>query len=154
MNRTAEADEFTGGPVPPRLSEPPPHFLPRLALFMLAAAGTAAILFLFNPVEHSFYPVCYFHAATGLQCPGCGSLRAMHQLLHGHLFEAARLNLLLILCLPYLGWCSIQFAISRRRGLQTTFAIRSVWLWMFFFAAVVFTVLRNLPFPAFAWMRP
>jgi len=150
MSHAAEADEFNGGRVPPKLGEQPRRGLSAFALVILAATGAAAILFFFNPTQHRFYPVCYFHAATGLNCPGCGSLRAMHQLLHGHLIEAARLNLLLLLCLPYLGWRTIRFAIARLRGQQATLVIRPMWLWTFLCVTVVFAVLRNLP--GFPWL--
>jgi hypothetical protein len=119
---------------------------------MLAAAGAAAILFSFDPSRYGFYPVCYFHAATGLNCPGCGSLRALHQLLHGHLVEAARYNLLLLLCLPCLGWRTIRFATARRCGPPATAVIRPLWLWTFLGVAAIFTVLRNVP--GFVWLAP
>src|SRR5258708_23559033 len=47
-------------------------------LWLLApAAGACAgvVLFLFNPAQHSFYPVCIFHKLTGLNCPGCAGLK-------------------------------------------------------------------------------
>lgn len=34
-------------------------------------------------------------------CPGCGSQRAIHQLLHGHIAEAFKLNALLIPSIMY-----------------------------------------------------
>src|SRR6266496_822022 len=138
MNGASNHAEFARSGIPPKLMERPGQHWSVL-LVMLAAAGAAAILFSFNPTQHGFYPVCYFHAATGLNCPGCGSLRALHQLLHGHVVEAARLNLLLLLCLPYLGWRAIRLVRARLLGQPATFAIRPVWLWMFLCVAVVFT---------------
>src|SRR6267378_2432662 len=107
---------------------------------LIAVASGALVLFVFNPAQSSFYPFCVFHRITGLQCPGCGSLRAMHQLLHGHIVEAARLNLLLVLCLPCLGWRTMRFATTRLRGQPATFTIQPGWLWTFLCVAVVFTV--------------
>jgi len=152
MNHVAEAGEFCGRGIPPKLEEKRRHFSSILAFVMFAATGAAAILFFFNPAQYGFYPVCYFHAATGLNCPGCGSLRALHQLLHGHIAEAARLNLLLFLCLPFLAWLIARFVIARLRGQTATFGIQPAWLWTFLCAAVLFTVLRNLP--SFAWLAP
>jgi hypothetical protein len=145
MNSAAQADQFDGDGLPPKPREQRHWNSSIVALVLFVAMGTAGILFFFNPAEHGFYPVCYFHVLTGLNCPGCGSLRAMHQLLHGHLIEAARLNLLLLLCLPYVGWRTMQFAIARLRGQRATFAIQPALLWTFLCVAVVFTVLRNLP---------
>jgi hypothetical protein len=152
MNSVAQADPFDGDCLPPKLKEPRHSNFSVVALVLFTATVAAGILFFFNPAEHGFYPACYLHAATGLNCPGCGSLRAMHQLLHGHVVEAARLNLLLLLCLPYFGWCIIRFAIARVRRQPVAFAIQSVWLWTFLGVAAVFTVLRNVP--GFIWLAP
>src|SRR5687767_2173685 len=62
-----------------------------LASAIVMAAG-AWILYTFPPQSHSFYPPCVFRAMTGLLCPGCGSTRALHALLHGHVGEALTLN--------------------------------------------------------------
>lgn len=138
--------------LPPKLKEQRHRNSSIVALVLLAAMGIAGILFFFNPAEHGFYPVCYFHVATGLNCPGCGALRAMHQLLHGHVVEAARLNALLIPCLAYLGWLTALFVTARLRGQPASLAVRPAWLWTFLCVAVVFTLLRNLP--GFAWLAP
>src|SRR2546421_11472933 len=61
--------------------------LPILVCAGLALVG-AAVLFWFEPTQHAFYPICAFHRTTGLLCPGCGSLRALHQLLHGQVAAA------------------------------------------------------------------
>lgn len=50
------------------------------------------MLYTFPPGSVPFYPPCLFYAATGWLCPGCGTTRALHQLLHGHVAEAFRLN--------------------------------------------------------------
>ncbi|MSU35792.1 MAG: DUF2752 domain-containing protein [Pedosphaera sp.] len=57
-------------------------------------------LYHFNPQEHGFYPRCLFYQTTGLWCPGCGGLRSCHQLLHGNISAAFRLNPLAVILLP------------------------------------------------------
>lgn len=57
-------------------------------------------LYHFNPQEHPFYPRCLFYQTTGLWCPGCGGLRASHQLLHGNFIAAFQLNPLAVILLP------------------------------------------------------
>ena len=66
-----------------------------------AAAIGAAILYRFDPVTAQFYPHCVFHALTGLQCPGCGTTRALHHLLHGDVAGAFRLNAMLFVGVPF-----------------------------------------------------
>jgi hypothetical protein len=120
-----------------------------LVLALLAAAG-AAVVYLFNPAEHGFYPVCYFNLMTGLYCPGCGAMRAMHQLLHGNVVEAARLNLLLLITLAALAWSGVRFAVNRRHG--QPWRIPPSWVWGYLALSTVFALLRNLP--EFRWLAP
>lgn len=47
-------------------------------------------------------PRCWFHYFTGLDCPGCGSQRMVHALLHGDLAAAWHANALLLLISPVL----------------------------------------------------
>lgn len=39
-------------------------------------------------------PLCFYHAVTGHDCPGCGTTRAVFAILHGRFADAASLNLL------------------------------------------------------------
>lgn len=64
-----------------------------------------AVLFLFysyDPATDPFFPLCPFRAATGLECPGCGSQRAIHSLLHLQPGDALGYNPLMVLALPYI----------------------------------------------------
>lgn len=60
------------------------------------------VLFLYDPATTGRFPPCPLFALTGVKCPGCGSLRAVHQLLHGNLRAAFLLNPLMILSIPVL----------------------------------------------------
>jgi hypothetical protein len=60
-----------------------------LAVFALAAA---AVLFTFDPAVTAWFPSCPLFALTGWLCPLCGSLRAGHALLHGHVGAAMAMN--------------------------------------------------------------
>lgn len=120
----------------------------------LAATAALAILFFFSPTQYPFYPRCPLHALTGLHCPGCGSLRAMHSLLHGDLASAFHFNALLILSLPLLA-CLGFHSLRASRGKPPTHAgPRPFWLWLFFGAMIVFGVVRNLPFAPFSHLAP
>ena len=121
-----------------------------VAAFALACAG--AILFFFKPGQYWFYPVCHFHSLTGLHCPGCGSSRALHELLHGNFIEAIRLNALLLFCLAGSMWLAGRYVLARWRSQRAPVAVPARWLWMLLGLVVIFTVLRNLP--GFAWLAP
>src|SRR6266536_3764949 len=95
----AKAEEFCDR-IPPRITETHPRQTHWLILSSVALIGGAAFLYNFNPSQFSFYPTCLFYKTTGLLCPGCGTLRAMHQLLHGQIQGAFRFNALLVSSLP------------------------------------------------------
>src|SRR5260221_3190326 len=67
------------------------------------AIGVGAMVFFFNPSTHGFYPVCLFHALTGLNCPGCGMTRALYALLHGNFLLALQDNALFMASLSALA---------------------------------------------------
>lgn len=72
-----------------------------LAAVLLIAAG-AAVYTVFDPALSEWFPKCPFHMLTGLDCPGCGSQRAIHSILTGHIAEAFRYNALLVIAIPYI----------------------------------------------------
>lgn len=104
-----------------------------------------AVLYGFEPGRYGIYPVCLFHQTTGLLCPGCGSLRALHQLLHGHLAAAFHLNPLLVVSLPPGLWFGAAVVRRKARGQPVSFAVRPLWVWLFLAVTLVFSVCRNLP---------
>ena len=90
---------------PPPWPRGPPlsqNALRRLAVAasVSAAAAAAVVLFVFDPATAWFFPPCLFRALTGHPCPGCGTLRAFHALLHGDVAGALRLNALTVIGLP------------------------------------------------------
>jgi len=125
-----------------------------LALPVLLAAAAGIVLFCFDPRHYHFYPICFFHQTTGLLCPGCGALRALHQLLHGHLAAAFRFNPMLVVALPAFFWLGARYCLRKAANRPTALALRPLWLWLMLTAVLVVSVLRNLPGPLFALLRP
>ena len=125
-----------------------------LALSALLAAVAGLVLFCFDPRQYHFYPVCFFHKTTGLLCPGCGALRAMHQLLHGQVATAFRFNPVLVVSLPILAWLGTRYVWQKSRNEPASLGLRPLWLWLILAAVLVVSVLRNLPGAPFALLRP
>jgi len=125
-----------------------------LAVSALLAAAVGLVLFCFDPRQYHFYPICFFHKATGLLCPGCGALRATHQLLHGHLAAAFRFNPMLVASLPFLLWFGVKYALQQARNQPVTIVVRPLWLWLALGAVLAVSVVRNLPGALFAMLRP
>ena len=120
------------------------------AVVMIVAAGL--VLFFFEPGGYPFYPHCFFHQITGLLCPGCGSLRACHQLLHGHVLAALHLNSLLVISVPLGCLAARRFFIQSRKGQQAV--VHPRWLWVAMVVGILFGILRNLPFAHALWLAP
>ena len=141
------------GTIPPKIAvAPSPVIFASAVVLALAALGSGAVLYFFNPTTHGFYPVCMFHKLTGLNCPGCGATRAAYQLLHGHLLRALQDNALFVLTLAALTAQGACWALKRIQNQPAALMVPPKAWWAFLVIAFVFTVLRNLP--AFAWLSP
>lgn len=125
-----------------------------LGVLVLLGAIAGLILFFFDPRSYHFYPLCFFHKTTGLLCPGCGALRGLHQLLHGHLAAAFRFNPMLIVSLPFVVWFGARFARQKAAHQPLSLGLRPGWLWLILAAVLVVSVLRNLPGTTLALLRP
>lgn len=125
-------------------------------LWLLGGGGVAGllVLYFFSPTEHTFYPTCQFYQLTSLHCPGCGSLRALHQLTHGHFIAAFLSNPLLITALPVLAWMGFRQLRPARPQCSKQLLVQPAVVWIMFGIVLAFGILRNLPWPAFAWMSP
>ena len=137
---------MTADPRPP--GSAPAVRLARVVIFFTALFTLAALagLYLFNPTEHGFFPRCFLHAWTGLDCPGCGGLHAMHQLLHGHLLAAFAFNPLLVLLLPLGLWWFVNWTAENYFHRPLPHPFRSArWPWVLAGLVVAFGVLRNFP---------
>ncbi len=122
------------------------HTLYGLAASLVVAGLALVVLWRFPPELYGFYPRCPVHEYLHLECPGCGTTRAISALLHGDPAAALRCNALAILfVLPLAaGYC----AVALRRALAATPFQWPVVPVPAVYAAVavvaVFTVVRNL----------
>lgn len=128
--------------------------LKAIGAVLLLISGLA-ILYFFRPGNSLIYPPCPFHLITGLYCPGCGSLRAIHALLHGRFLQALDLNPLMVISIPFLGYGFISQALYTIRGRGLPQLIKHpLWVWSILVLIVVYTILRNLPFYPFNVLAP
>ncbi|GAA4040703.1 DUF2752 domain-containing protein [Nonomuraea soli] len=116
----------------------------------VAAATLAGVVFvgMVDPNEPGHYPVCPFYWVTGLYCPGCGTLRAVHGMATFDLGAAMSMNPLLVVMVPVLvlWWARWMTAAWSGRRLSLP---RPAVIWSFIGVLVVYWVVRNLPFAAF-----
>ncbi len=82
--------------------------------WIAAFVAVCVLYFTVDPMTVSWLPRCPVRLVTGWSCPGCGSQRLLHALLHGDIAGAWHANPFLLLCLPgilFLGWLEL----ARRR---------------------------------------
>lgn len=141
----------------PAVTEPAPAGLrhPRVGLAVaLATAAVAALLWQVDPTRAgSPLPPCPLRWLSGLFCPGCGSTRALHGLLHGDLAAALSFNPLLVLALPFVALLLANQVFVLPEGLQALARrIGDARPWAVLLIA--YMVLRNLPWEPFAALAP
>lgn len=101
-----------------------------MPLGLVVALATAVAVR--DPHESGSWGLCPTYALLGVYCPGCGSLRGLHDLTQGSIAESIGHNALLI---P--GILFLLLAAFKRPGSRWA----TVWLVVF----VVFTAARNIP---------
>ena len=120
-----------------------------IAIWSVLLAG-AAYLFAFEPGKTGIFPVCLFRFLTGYQCPGCGSTRAAHQLLHGHVVTAFTLNPFFLLAIPFLLYALVRYSVVvMRGGVPTRNTLPAPYIYALFFVVLSFWIFRNTPFYPF-----
>jgi uncharacterized protein DUF2752 len=128
----------------------------RAQLVALLVATTTAVLMLriFDPATSGVFPPCPLRALTWY-CPGCGSLRAFHQLLHGNLRSALALNPFAVLALPFLGYGVASYVtfLTWGRYLPRVF-LPAAWIRALCAAIVAFGIVRNIPVYPFSVLAP
>ena len=117
-----------------------------LPLLLVGIVVLAIVYYRVSPTSSVFFPKCAFLMLTGLKCPGCGSQRAVHALLHADLASAFAHNALLVLSLPYLAlligarlYVHLHPASSLRSTLESPLAIRT-----YFVITIAFWIARNV----------
>jgi hypothetical protein len=116
------------------------------AVGVIAATGFIRVV---DPNEPGHYPMCPTLALFGIDCPGCGGLRATHALANGDVMAALDHNALFVVMVPvliamwglwaYRAWTGITPPLTRRRETIARTAPIVVLI-----VAMLFAVVRNL----------
>jgi len=128
----------------------------KIALITLLFGGGFIVYTIYNPAQHSFFIPCPFNYMTGYHCPGCGSQRAIHQLLHLNVLKALGLNPFLVLSVPIivygLGIQIWNFIFETQFRFKLFYS--NVFIYGYFGFALMYWVLRNLPYYPFNLLAP
>jgi hypothetical protein len=122
---------------------------------VVGACGVAlgAALLLRDPHDPGSWARCPVLLLTGVPCPGCGGLRAAHDLLTGHLGAALSSNAYAVFTALLMGLAYAAWVAAAARGRRPTWTDRvpvlaAAWL----VGLLAFGALRLLP--ALSVLRP
>lgn len=112
-------------------------------------------LYYFKPNNSKFYPSCPFYFLTGLYCPGCGTLRALHSLLQGEILQAMDYNILTVLFLPVFFYRFFLYGFrSFYNKEHLPLSLSSYSIWIILGIIFLFWILRNIPLYPFTILAP
>ncbi len=110
-----------------------------LAVIVVGVVAAMAVVYYSNdPSSDTFFPRCAWLGLTGTKCPGCGSQRAMHSLLHGDIAGAWRYNAFMIAVLPVIAFYAVaeftrkrfpRFYMATGHPAVVTLILLSIVLW-------------------------
>jgi hypothetical protein len=128
----------------------------KIALLLGSMTGLGLLYYFLNPAHTAFLPQCPFFRSTGYLCPGCGSQRAFHELLHGNWQGAARYNLLLVLSMPFLLGAGFVNTLGLLCSNQSwwPFQLKPHWLYSAGAVVLAFWIFRNIPTYPFSLLAP
>ena len=102
-----------------------------------------------------FFPRCYFHLATGLHCPGCGSQRATHDLLHLRIGQALQHNVMIVI-LAILLISKAYAMVSKKYAPNYYYNLghKSYFTYGILVIVFLYWILRNIPYEPFTYLAP
>lgn len=121
--------------------------MPRKTVYIIGIAVLLLLLIVygvFDPSETAIFPKCPFFLLTGLKCPGCGSQRAIHQLLTLHPGEAFRYNAFMVLAIPLIIFLLAAEVFRERWPRLAVLGSSPVLSWTIVAAVLLWWLLRNL----------
>ncbi|HUW04160.1 MAG TPA: DUF2752 domain-containing protein [Acidimicrobiales bacterium] len=113
----------------------------------VAAVGYVSAIHVIDPFRpHSVG--CPFLGITGWWCPGCGSSRAIHRLVHGDLIGSLTYHPLMVPIVALLVWWWVGWFATHRRGERPGWArspteLSPRWVVTIAVVFVAFWILRN-----------
>lgn len=124
---------------------------------LLLSSGILLYFYTNNPsTSQSLFLRCPSNLIFGFNCPGCGTQRALHHLLHLEVIEALRYNALFVLALPFIIYGVIIKIYNLIFDAKKTIRIptkKFVWIGLLILV-LLFGILRNIPIYPFNLLIP
>lgn len=121
---------------------------------ILGTLGLLGLVFLFytlNPSGQAFFPQCPTYKYLGIYCSGCGSQRAIHDLLHLRFRDALSHNLLLI---PAVILILIELYMRIVTPHKKSILYRRTAPIVVLIVLLLFMIIRNIPKEPFTFLAP
>lgn len=101
------------------------------------------------------FPKCPFYTITNLHCPGCGSQRAMHDIIHLRIGQALKHNVAIIVIVILL-LSKVYAFLSKRYFKKYYYNLSHKSYFTYAIVVIVFAywILRNLPYYPFTELAP
>jgi Protein of unknown function (DUF2752) len=122
---------------------------------LIGFTALAVLFFLLDPAKHEIFPRCIFNSLTGYYCPGCGSQRAIHSLLHLDFAGVVSYNFLFIPALLLIFYHYLHPVFNQLFGwkLPNVFYFRNTPL-VILGVILLFWILRNITYYPFSVLAP
>ena len=116
----------------------------KILIVVLCILLVGTIYFFVDPMKHSVLPKCIVYTLTGYKCPGCGSQRMLHAIMHGDFIGAFKANAFLFCMLPFLaGYCYLEIYHDKHERFYDFFTTGKV-VGAILVLVAIWTVVRNL----------
>ncbi len=140
-----------------KYTSPPKHrgwrAMPIPLLTAGVGLGAVALLAVRDPHVEGSYGYCPVYALTGLYCPGCGGMRAVHNLTEGRVLDALHSNLIAVPLLFGLALWVGSWIVRAWRGERLVLPrIERTTMYALLGLIAVYSVLRNTPWGG--WLTP
>ncbi|MCM1491246.1 MAG: DUF2752 domain-containing protein [Muribaculum sp.] len=104
----------------------------------------AAAYYFFDPMETGWMPRCLWKTVTGTDCPGCGTQRMAHALMHGEFVKAWYSNAFALCMIPVIIFY-VWLELNAERHNKLYRSLHSPWIInLFIFSILCWWVIRNI----------
>lgn len=112
----------------------------KIILWIIGLSCCFILYHYFDPTHSRWAPKCPFWLVTGYYCPGCGSQRAIHSFLNGHIWEGIQYNYILLPSLLYV----LALIVFPKEGKIHSALSSSMACWVILSVFLLWWVVRNL----------
>lgn len=86
-------------------------------VIVIGIVTTLILLLIYALIDpaSNFFPKCPFYVLTSFKCPGCGSQRALHEILNLNFREAFQYNAFIIIAIPLISACLLLYKPLKRK---------------------------------------